>query len=151
MKIIQPIVGHIRSPITARAMLAFLMLGLFVLVVVFHYIEERSAERRHRETQENYKKTEIGQEELRQQKAIIDKSLTQLALQAETDRETKQAIQEVANALRQERQESSRRQAAVIRAVKRGKPPCYELRRRVTKIGAAEVVTVDLVPKPKCP
>jgi hypothetical protein len=71
MGVIQPIVGHMRSPITARALLTFLMLGMFVLVVVLHFLEERSAERRHRETQENYLETETRQEEIKQQNAII--------------------------------------------------------------------------------
>lgn len=150
-RIIEPVIRHARSPITARALLVFLMLGLFALVVVFHYIEEQSAERRHRETLQNYQKAEISREEIKQQNVVIDRSLAQLELQGQSDRETKEALQEVAKVLKLDRQERERKQSAVIRAVRRRPIPCYELKRRVTKMGAAEVVTIDLIPKPKCP
>lgn len=160
MSIIQPVVNHVKSPVSARAILMFLMLGLFGLVILFHYLEEWSAERRHKETLDNDQRAEISREALKQQNDVIEKALKRIEDFAGNDRESNenqaklvQNQERIADILKLDRAARQKENARIERALKRRGgllPTCYELRRRVDQIGSANVSVVELVPKTKC-
>lgn len=158
-RIIKPMLEHARSPITARAVALFLLCSLITYILIHDYLEDRRSDRRHDEITQNQEEARVSRKVLKEQAIITTEAIDRLDATLTRFEALNQNIKDVANILRAERTMRQEEHAAIQSALKlhatrtRTAPSldCYEMRRQVKKMGAADVVIVDLVRKPKCP
>ncbi len=158
MRLIEPVVRHVKSPITARAAALFLLIGLVLFTIVHDFVQDRRSDLRHEEIVQNQEEARVTRAELKEQSLITTQAVDRLETTVSRLDDVNQSIREVAEILKSERTVRQQEHAAIKSALRfhsrRTRLPetlnCYELRRRVEKGGAADVIIIDLVKKPQC-
>lgn len=159
-RIIEPFVEHVRSPITARALLLISLLGFIVYSVIHDFQQAKLSDRRHAEITSNQEEARVTRVELKEQGIVTTQALDRLDATVSRMDEMTKGIKDVAEILKSERtlrqqehaqiQNALKSQARANRQTGRLRSGCYELRRRIERTGVAEVVIFDFVKKPKC-
>jgi hypothetical protein len=157
-RIIEPVVKHAQSPITARAIMLFLLLALVMFTIIHDFLQDRRSDRRHEEITQNQEEARVTRAELKEQAIVTTQAVDRLDATMSRFEKMTQGIADVAEILRSERTVRQKEYAAIqsvlkLHAKRTNSPQplnCYELRRRVEKGGAADVIIIDLVKKPQC-